>query len=59
LISKVYSYENSKLENNPKGSVRSIFNGAGSILSSHSIKVITIEKGKKIPIPIIIRQNFL
>lgn len=47
LISKVYSYENSKLENNPKGSVRSIFNGAGSILSSHSIKVITIEKGKK------------
>ena len=47
LISKVYSYENSSIKNNPTGTVRSIFNGAGSILSSHAIKLINLEKNKK------------
>jgi len=47
LTSKVYSYENSVIESNPNGTVRNIFNGAGSVLAAQSIKVVTIDESKK------------
>jgi (S)-ureidoglycine aminohydrolase len=47
LLSKVYSFENTHAENTKKGTIKTIFNGSGGILSTHSTKVITLEKGKK------------
>ena len=48
LLSGVYSFENTPSKDTKKGSIKTILNGSGAILSNHSIKVITLEKGKKI-----------
>lgn len=46
LVSKVYSWDNSKVVVSKIGASRSIFSGSGSILAKHEIKGITLLKGK-------------
>ncbi len=46
LVSKVYSWNNSKVAISNTGSSRLIFSGSGSILAKHEIKGIILLKGK-------------
>jgi (S)-ureidoglycine aminohydrolase len=48
LVSKVYSWDNSKAIVSNTGSSRNICSGSGSVLTKHEIKGITLSKGKSI-----------